>query len=201
MVLSADGRAFSLPTHTLPSARGQGEPLTTKFNFKNNMLPISVTCQLPNARLLMCSDAGYGYHGVMENLYSKMKAGKHVLSVPKGFSAMKPTWIEKLPDAHVVCVTTAGYMLVFPLEELPELAKGKGNKLINIPPKRLKAGEEKLAAPLAITPEDSFLVHAGARYIRFKWKDLVNYIGSRAKRGALLPQGFRNVDRVEIEKD
>ncbi|MCX7554046.1 DNA topoisomerase IV subunit A [Marinicella sp. S1101] len=199
--LSSDGRAFSLPTHTLPSARGQGEPLTTKFNFKNNLLPIAVTCQLPNARLLMCSDAGYGYHGVMENLYSKMKAGKHVLSVPKGFSAMKPTWIEKLPDAHVVCITTAGYMLVFPLEELPELAKGKGNKLINIPAKRLKSGEEKLAATLAITPEDSFLVHAGARYIRFKWKDLVNYVGSRAKRGLMLPQGFRNVDRVELEND
>ncbi|MGJ8663237.1 MAG: DNA topoisomerase IV subunit A [Marinicella sp.] len=199
--LSSDGRAFSLPTHTLPSARGQGEPLTTKFNFKNNLLPISVTCQLPNARLLMCSDAGYGYHGVMENLYSKMKAGKHVLSVPKGFNAMKPTWVEKLPEAHVVCVTTAGYMLVFPLDELPELAKGKGNKLINIPAKRLKSGEEKLAATLAITPEDSFLVHAGARYIRFKWKDLVNYLGNRAKRGAVLPQGFRNVDRVEVEKD
>ncbi len=199
--LSSDGRAFSLPTHTMPSARGQGEPLTTKFNFKNNLLPIAVTCQLPNARLLMCSDAGYGYHGVMENLYSKMKAGKHVLSVPKGFSAMKPTWIEKLPDAHVVCITSAGYMLVFPLEELPELAKGKGNKLINIPAKRLKSGEEKLAATLVITPEDSFLVHAGARYIRFKWKDLVNYVGHRAKRGLVLPQGFRNVDRVEIEKD
>ncbi|TDR22524.1 DNA topoisomerase IV subunit A [Marinicella litoralis] len=199
--LSPDGRAFSLPTHTMPSARGQGEPLSTKFVFKNNFLPISVTCQLPNARLLMCSDAGYGYHGVMENLYSKMKAGKHVLSVPKGFKAMKPTWIEKLPDAHVVCVTTAGYMLVFPLEELPELVKGKGNKLINIPAKRLKAGEEKLAATLAITPEDSFLIHAGARYIRFKWKDLVNYIGHRAKRGAVLPQGFRNVDRVEIETE
>ena len=199
--LSEDGRAYSLATHTLPSARGQGEPLSTKFTFKNNMLPISVTCQLPNARLLMCSDAGYGYHGVMENLYSKMKAGKHVLSVPKGFKAMKPTWIEKLPEAHVVCVTTAGYMLVFPLDELPELTKGKGNKLINIPAKRLKSGDEKLAATLAITPEDSFLVHAGARYIRFKWKDLVNYIGNRAKRGAVLPQGFRNVDRVEIERD
>jgi len=199
--LTPDGRAFSLPTHTLPSARGQGEPLSTKFTFKNNVLPIAVTCQLPNARLLMCSDAGYGYHGVMENLYSKMKAGKHVLSVPKGFCAMKPTWIEKLPEAHVVCVTTSGYMLVFPLEELPELAKGKGNKLINIPAKRLKSGEEKLAATLVITPEDSFLVHAGARYIRFKWKDLVNYLGTRAKRGTVLPQGFRNVDRVEIEKD
>lgn len=199
--LSSDGRAFSLPTHTMPSARGQGEPLTTKFVFKDNLLPIAVTCQLPNARLLMCSDAGYGYHGVMENLYSKMKAGKHVLSVPKGFSAMKPTWIEKLPEAHVVCVTTAGYMLIFPLDELPELTKGKGNKLINIPAKRLKAGEEKLAATIVITPEDSFLIHAGARYIRFKWKDLVNYMGSRAKRGAVLPQGFRNVDRVEVEKD
>ncbi len=199
--LSSDGRAFSLATHVLPSARGQGEPLTTKFVFKNNLLPISVTCQLPNARLLMCSDAGYGYHGVMENLYSKMKAGKHVLSVPKGFKAMKPTWIEKLPEAHVVCVTTAGYMLVFPLTELPELAKGKGNKLINIPAKRLKSGEEKLAATVVITPADSFLVHAGARYIRFKWKDLVNYTGNRAKRGAVLPQGFRNVDRVEVEQD
>ncbi|WP_154223550.1 DNA topoisomerase IV subunit A [Marinicella rhabdoformis] len=197
--LSADGRAFSLATHTMPSARGQGEPLTTKFSFKNNMLPTSVTCLKPSEKVLMSSNAGYGYFGLVENLHSKMKAGKKVLSVPAGFVAMKPKHIASEIDAHVVCVTSAGYMLVFPLDELPELAKGKGNKLINIPAKRLKAGEEWLADVLVITSEQSFLVHAGARYIRFKWKDLVNYLGTRAKRGSLLPQGFRNVDRLEIE--
>lgn len=197
--LSADGRAFSLATHLLPSARGQGEALTTKFTFKNNMLPISVSCLKPTEHLLMYSDAGYGYQGITENLYSKMKAGKHVLSVPKGFSAMKPQPIISLNEAHVVCVTTAGYMLVFPLTEIPELNKGKGNKMINIPPKRLKSGEEKLAGALIINPQQSFLVHAGARYIRFRWKDLVNYFGQRAKRGTLLPQGFRNVDRLQVE--
>lgn len=197
--LSADGRAFSLATHLLPSARGQGEALTTKFTFKNNMLPISVSCLKPTEHLLMYSDAGYGYQGITENLYSKMKAGKHVLSVPKGFSAMKPQPIISLNEAHVVCVTTAGYMLVFPLTEIPELNKGKGNKMINIPPKRLKSGEEKLAGALIINPQQSFLVHAGARYIRFRWKDLINYFGQRAKRGTLLPQGFRNVDRLQVE--
>lgn len=197
--LSADGRAFSLATHTLPSARGQGEALTTKFTFKNNMLPTSVTCLKPSEKVLMCSDAGYGYFGLVENLHSKMKAGKAVLSVPKGFHSMKPQPIGEEHAAHVVCVTSAGYMLVFPLDELPELAKGKGNKLINIPAKRLKSGEEKLSAVAVVSQEQSFLIHAGARYIRFKWKDLVNYFGTRAKRGSLLPQGFRNVDRLEIE--
>ncbi len=199
--LSADGRAFSLATHTLPSARGQGDALTAKFTFKNNMLPTSVTCLKPSKKVLMCSDAGYGYYGLVENLHSKMKAGKAVLSVPKGFQSMKPQAIGVEHEAYVVCVTTAGYMLVFPLDELPELAKGKGNKLINIPAKRLKSGEEKLMAVAVISAEQSFLVHAGARYIRFKWKDLIHYLGTRAKRGNLLPQGFRNVDRLEVEKE
>ncbi len=199
--LNNAGRSFTLPTHTLPSARGQGEPLATKFNFKNNNLPVAVSCFPPKAAILMASTAGYGYHGHMDNLYSKMKAGKLVLSVPKGFAALKPRRIERIAEAHVVCVTNAGYMLVFPLEELPELAKGKGNKMINIPAKRLKAGEEYLLATLVMTPDQSFLVHAGQRYIRFKWKDLENYLGKRAHRGQVLPQGFRNVDRLELETD
>ncbi|MCX7546013.1 DNA topoisomerase IV subunit A [Marinicella gelatinilytica] len=199
--LNNAGRSFTLATHTLPSARGQGEPLATKFTFKNNALPVAVSCFPPKAAILMASTAGYGYHGQMENLYSKMKAGKLVLTVPKGFAALKPRRIRKMADAHVVCVTNAGYMLVFPLAELPELAKGKGNKMINIPGKRLKDGEEYLMATLVITPEESFLVHAGQRYIRFKWKDLPNYLGKRAHRGQVLPQGFRNVDRLELETE
>src|SRR5690554_6007827 len=117
--LNNNGRAFSLLAHTLPSARGQGEPLATKFTFKNNALPVAVSCYPPTAHILMASSSGYGYHGEMENLYSKMKAGKQVLTVPKGFVALKPRWIRSIPEAHVVCVTNAGYMLVFPLTELP----------------------------------------------------------------------------------
>jgi len=199
--LASDGRAFSMPAHQLPSARGQGEPLTTRFNFKNGALPIAVIGEATDTTILLSSTAGYGFYTRMENLYSKVKAGKQVLSVPKGFSAMVPIHAHAEDDVpqHVVCVTSTGYMLVFPLSELPELAKGKGNKLINIPAKLLKSGEEYLLGTLVINENSSFLVHAGQRYIRFKWKDLEHYLSSRAKRGNKLPQGFRNADRLELE--
>jgi topoisomerase-4 subunit A len=197
--LSNNGRGFSLLSHSLPSARGQGEALTTKFKLPDNSQFVATVCEKPDTILLMASSAGYGFITETENLYSKVKAGKHCISVPNGFTTLPPKVINNIDEDFIVCATSAGYILAFPVHELPQLAKGKGNKMINIPPKLLKAGEERMVDMLVVSENQSFLVWAGARYIRIKWNDLQNFLGYRAKRGNLLPKGFRNVEKLEKE--
>ncbi len=197
--LTNNGRSFSLLSHTLPSARGQGEALTTKFKLPEDSQFVATVCEQADTILLMASSAGYGFITETENLYSKVKAGKQCISVPKGFTTIPPKVINNIDEDFIICVTSAGYLLAFPVRELPHLTKGKGNKMINIPPKLLKAGDEKMIDMIVVSENQSFLVWAGARYIRIKWKDLQNFLGYRAKRGSLLPKGFRNVDRLEKE--
>ncbi len=195
--ISSDGKAFSLPAHQLPSARGQGEPLTTRFSPTPGSQFVATVCEKPDDRIVLASSAGYGFITQMKNLYSRKKAGKQVITVPAGFSVLGPAAAGNPEEDHLVCVTSAGYLLAFPLVELPELAKGKGNKLINIPPKLLKSGEETLTDIVVIGPREQFRVWSGKRHLNLKWKDLQNYLGHRAKRGHVLPRGFRKVDRIE----
>ncbi|HFC30641.1 MAG TPA: DNA topoisomerase IV subunit A, partial [Oceanospirillales bacterium] len=198
--LSNNGRAFSLLAHTLPSARGQGEALTTKFKLPEDSHFVATICEKPKTLLLMASSAGYGFITEMENLYSKVKAGKHAISVPKGnFTTLAPKVVNNLDEDFIVCVTSCGHMLAFPVHELPQLAKGKGNKMINIPPKLLKAGDEYMVDMLVLSENESFLVWVGKKYIRIKWNDLQNFLGYRAKRGSLLPKAYRNVTKLEKE--
>ena len=103
-------------------------------------------------------------------------------------------------SAYVVAATTAGHLLAFPLSDLPEMNRGKGNKIINIPPKLLKAGQEKVAGMAVVSQAGKVLVWAGRRYLRLKWSDLEHYLGERAKRGLKLPRGFQKVDRLETEE-
>ncbi len=198
--LSNYGRAFSLLSHTLPSARGQGEALTTKFKLPEDSQFVATICEKPKTLLLMASSAGYGFITEMENLYSKVKAGKHAISIPKGnFTTLAPKVINDADKDFIVCVTTAGHMLAFPAHELPHLSKGKGNKMINIPPKLLKSGDESMVDAICVSENESFLVWVGKKYIRIKWNDLQNFLGYRAKRGSLLPKAYRNVRKLEKE--
>ena len=184
----------------MPSARGQGEALTTKFKLPDDSHFVATVCEKPDTLLLMASSAGYGFITATENLYSKVKAGKHSISVPKGgFTTLPPKVINSVEKDFIVCATNMGHLLAFPVHELPQLTKGKGNKMINIPPKLLKAGDEYMIDMLVVSENDSFLVWAGARFIRIKWNDLQNFLGYRAKRGNLLPKGFRNVEKLEKE--
>ena len=136
----------------------------------------------------------------MSNLYSKVKAGKHAISVPKGnFVALPPKVVNNIAEDIIVCVTSAGHLLAFPVHELPQLTKGKGNKMINIPPKLLKSGDEYMVDVICVSANESFLVWVGKKYIRIKWNDLQNFLGYRAKRGSLLPKAYRNVSKLEKE--
>jgi topoisomerase-4 subunit A len=101
----------------------------------------------------------------------------------------------------VVCVTSDGYLLAFSLADLPALSKGKGNKLINIPPKRLKAGEEYMIGMVVVATGEEILVWARQRYLRVGKKDLEHFRGERAKRGRKLPRGFQRVTLIEVAQD
>ena len=199
--LDSSGRAYSLVAHTLPSARSLGEPLTSRFSLFDGAQFLYVIAGDTQQKLVLGSTWGYGFVTETGNLHSKMKAGKAMVSLPGDAVPVAPAVITSTAADTVVCVTSDGYLLAFPLADLPALTKGKGNKLINIPPKRLKAGEEYMVGMVVIAEGEEFLVWAGQRYMRIGRKDLEHFKGDRAKRGRKLPRGFQRVTQIEVAKD
>jgi len=199
--LDSTGRAYALPAHSLPSARSLGEPLTSRFNVPPGARFIATLSGPADQKVVLASTFGYGFVTKLENLHSRMKAGKAMITLPKGSEPVLPAILSSEKDATVVCATSEGHLLAFPLSELPELAKGKGNKLINVPPKRLKAGDEWMVGVAVKAPGEEILVWAGQRYLRLAEKDLEHYRGDRAKRGRKLPRGFQRVTLLEIATD
>ncbi|MCW8873554.1 MAG: DNA topoisomerase IV subunit A, partial [Xanthomonadales bacterium] len=126
--LDSRGRAYSLSAHTLPSARGLGEPLTSRFTLQAGERFLWTLCGNAQQSIVLASSFGYGFVTELGNLHSRMKAGKALLSVPAGAQPVMPALVKAEGDNLVVCATSEGYLLAFPLEEVPELTKGKGNK-------------------------------------------------------------------------
>jgi topoisomerase-4 subunit A len=199
--LDSRGRAYSLSAHSLPSARGLGEPLSSRFTLQSGEKFLWTLCGDPQQKIVLASSFGYGFVTELGNLHSRMKAGKALLSVPAGAQPVMPAMLEAEAGNLVVCATSEGYLLAFPLEDVPELAKGKGNKLINIPPKRLKAGEESMVGLAIMTEKKEILVWAGQRYLRMGLKDIEHFRGDRAHRGRKLPRGFQRVSKIELAPD
>ncbi len=199
--LDTSGRAYSLAAHSLPSARSLGEPLTSRFTPADGGQFIYAIAGESQQKLVLASSYGYGFVTETVNLHSKMKAGKAMISLPGDSKPVEPAIITSDETDTVVCVTSDGYLLAFPLSDLPALSKGKGNKLINIPPKRLKSGEEYMIGLVVVTEKDEILVWAGQRYLRIGKKDLQHFQGERAKRGRKLPRGFQRVTRIEVADD
>jgi topoisomerase-4 subunit A len=199
--LDSSGRAYALPAHSLPSARGLGEPLTSRFNVPSGARFIATLSGPAERKIVLASTFGYGFVTDLGNLHSRMKAGKAMISLPKGAEPVLPCSVEDIDNATIVCATSEGHLLAFPLSEVPELAKGKGNKLINIPPKRLKAGEEWMVGMAIKADGEEILVWAGQRYLRLAEKGLEHYRADRALRGRKLPRGFQHVTRIEKAQD
>jgi topoisomerase-4 subunit A len=196
--LDSRGRAYSLSAHTLPSARGLGEPLTSRFTLQAGERFLWTLCGNAQQSIVLASSFGYGFVTELGNLHSRMKAGKALLSVPAGAQPVMPALVKAEGDNLVVCATSEGYLLAFPLEEVPELTKGKGNKLINVPTKRLKAGEESMVGLAVMGEKDELLIWAGQRYLRMGLKDIEHFRGDRAHRGRKLPRGFQRVSKIEL---
>jgi topoisomerase-4 subunit A len=192
------GRFYALPGHTLPSARGQGEPATGRLNLPSGALFTDVLMGEDDQKILLGTDAGYGFIAKIGDLYTKNKAGKAVVSIPKGGRILNPKVVNDT-EALIAAVSNEGRMLVFPIADLPELARGKGNKILNIPGSRLQSREE-FVIDYAIVPQGSSLVvHSGKRYLVMKGTDLEHYRGERGRRGHKLPRGFQKVDKLDIQ--
>ena len=194
--LDSTGRAYALPAHTLPSARGQGEPVSGKVNPPPGATFEGVVIGEDNRDVLLASDAGYGFVAKVGDLISKNKSGKAILRLPKGSIVLPAVMVNDYHSDMVVSVTNEGRMLMFPLKELPRLAKGKGNKIISIPTARVADRIEFVVAMTVVSEEDTLTVYAGRRHHNLKPSDLEHYRGERGRRGNKLPRGFQNVDRI-----
>ncbi|MDX1490887.1 MAG: DNA topoisomerase IV subunit A [Pseudohongiellaceae bacterium] len=196
--LDSTGRTYSLAAHTLPSARGQGEPLTGRLTPESGASFEGVIMADEKQKVLLASDAGYGFVASVADLQSKNKSGKNVLKLPAGSKVLLPSMITSYEEDQVVAISNEGRMLLFALKELPELARGKGNKIISIPSARVSERIEFVVALAVLGAKQALTVYAGRRHLTLKQADLEHYRGERGRRGNKLPRGFQNVDRVEV---
>ncbi|MFC5440535.1 DNA topoisomerase IV subunit A [Rhodanobacter ginsenosidimutans] len=196
--IDSTGRAYSTPAHTLPSARGNGEPLTGRFSPAAGASFDAMIAGDNATRLILATDFGYGFVTRFETLTSRNKAGKQIISLSDKAKVLAPQISADPARDRIVVVTTEGHLLMFSVAELPELDKGKGNKLIEIPKAKLVAGDERVAG-IAVVGESKgeVTLYAGQRKLTLRWADLVEYGGTRASRGGLLPRGLRRVERIE----
>lgn len=192
------GRTYSLAAHTLPSARGQGEPLTGRLNPTANAEFITVLLGEAQQQYLISSDAGYGFIGKIEDFYAKNRSGKATLSLPNGAKPLIPKLLNNQQTDWIAAVTNTGHLLVCSLSDIPELAKGKGNKIINVPSSKV-AMREEFVADIAILPSEGILVvYSGNKKLQLKPNDWQHYVGERGRRGNKLPRGFQKVDRLVV---
>lgn len=197
--LDSSGRAYSTPAHTLPSARGNGEPLTGRFSPPAGAAFCALATGDEAQKFLLATSHGYGFVTAFSSFLGRQKAGKQLINPGAGAELLAPVAVADPASELVAAITSAGYLLVFPMAELPELDKGKGNKLIQIPPARLKAGQENLALLACVRQGGELTLYCGQRKLTLGWRDLQAYGGSRAQRGHLLPRGFQKVDRAVID--
>ena len=197
MFIDTTGRVYSLMVGTLPSARGQGEPLSSRFRPPDGAAFCGAMIGADKQKYLLASDAGYGFIATLSDLVSRHKAGKSILKVPAAGKAVVPAIVPLDSECLIAAVSSIGRLLLFEMEELPELAKGKGNKLINIPGPKYKSGDEVMVAAAVIPENGALQVHTGTRTMTIKWNDLDDYYGDRALRGTMLPKGWRKVERLD----
>ncbi len=195
-VLDTKGRVYNVSSHDLPSARSQGEPLTGRLKPPAGSLFTDIFSGQPEDWYLLVSNTGYGFRVQLKDLQSKNKAGKAVITLPQGAKALPPIPIQHETDL-VAVVTLQGRLLIFPVLELPALSKGKGNKLIQIPPADFNSDKDAVLAVSVISEQSQLKVISGKRHLTLKANDIEAYSGTRAKRGSALPRGFQRVDRLE----
>lgn len=196
--VDSGGRAYSVQTHTLPSARGQGEPLTGRLNVPAGASFKGLLMGQDEEHYLMATDAGYGFICQLKDTQTKNKAGKALLTVPEGAQVLPPVKVGEIEKSWIVAISNEGRLLAFPAADLPVLARGKGNKMLSIPTAKAKAREELMIAAAAVSETDTLLVFSGKRHTKIKFGDLEHYFGERGRRGNKLPRGFQKVDAVEV---
>jgi len=200
MFLDSTGRVYCVPAHGFPSARGLGEPISGRLKPPDGARFISVMMGDDDERYLFSSTAGYGFVARLGDLISRNKAGKAVISLPQGAQVLPAQLVTSLTEDLVCAISNTGSLLAFPIGELPEMAKGKGNKIYSIPGPKFKSGEESMTALAVLSAGQKLRITSGKRHTTIKYRELQDYLGTRGQRGRKLPRGFQNVHGVEVEK-
>jgi topoisomerase-4 subunit A len=198
--LDSTGRSYSVLAHTLPSARGQGEPLSGRFQTPSEARFVAVIVGDLDATILLSNTAGYGFVTALDNLLAKNKAGKTLFNLPNGAEVLPVLWMDNIDTARLAVTTSDGRLLVFLASEMPSMNKGKGVRLINIPQARFVAQQESLYSVTMIPEGRSLTIHAGKRHLTLKPADLTHYTGERGKRGSKLPRGLQKVTDVKLSE-
>ncbi|MGM3227288.1 DNA topoisomerase IV subunit A [Dickeya zeae] len=196
--MDSTGRSYALDPLTLPSARGQGEPLTGKLTLPPGASIEQVLMASDNQRLLLASDAGYGFICTFADLVARNRVGKAVLTLPDNARVLPPLELQR-DDDLLLTITAAGRMLLFPVADLPALSKGKGNKIVSIPAAQLASGDDRILWLMAIAPQSSVTLYAGKRKYSLRPEELQKYQASRGCKGTSLPRGLQRVDRIEVD--
>jgi topoisomerase-4 subunit A len=193
-----EGKVYALPGHALPSARGQGEPLTGKLNPAEGVGFAAIIGGEPEQKVVLASDSGYGFIAKLGDLYVKNRNGKACIKLTAKSTVLPPRLIVEEEECYVACATNTGRLLLFPAAELPVLARGKGNKLINIPTAKSAAREEYIVDIQVLSLNQSLTVYAGKRQFTLKGSDLSHYVGERGRKGSRLPRGLHHVTQLEV---
>jgi topoisomerase-4 subunit A len=201
--MDSTGRTYSLLTHTLPSARGQGEPLSGRVDPPDGATFASVILGEAGDRYVLASDAGYGFIVKLEDMYARNRAGKGILTVPENGKALSAAYVPADPKALIAVAAAAdgqdGRLLVFPVKDLPEMSRGKGNKLFNIPTAKAESRAELVVGVAVIAPGARLKIVCGERAMTLSYTELAEYRGERAQRGAMLPKTYRRVTGLEVD--
>ncbi len=196
--LDSTGRSYALAAHELPSARTQGEPLTGRLNPPGGAIFKTVLAGGDEDWLLLATDGGYGFLTQMKELFTKNRAGKTLLTVPEHAEVMKPVRVSDPQQGSVALVTAQGRLLVYPLQDVPVLAKGKGNKLVQITPSDLAQRDDQLLFMASLPAGAGLRIQAGQRTYNLTAADISTYQGARGSRGTHLPKGLQRVNRIEV---
>lgn len=196
--MDSTGRSYALDPLTLPSARGQGEPLTGKLTLPPGASIEQVLMASDNQRLLLASDAGYGFICTFADLVARNRVGKAVITLPDNARVLPPLELQR-DDDLLLTITAAGRILLFPVADLPALSKGKGNKIVSIPAAQLASGDDRILWLMAIAPQSSVTLYAGKRKYSLRPEELQKYQASRGCKGTSLPRGLQRVDRIEVD--
>ena len=198
--MDSTGRSYTLLASSFPSARGQGEPLTGRLTPPIGAEFIDVVMGDDEQLVLLASDVGYGFISNLGNLKSKTKSGKNAITLPSKSKAMKIVLVEDLESQYVAVATNRGRLLIFPIAELPQLSKGKGNKLIQIPATDLTARKELITGLCALNETQKLRVYYGKRKPLYKPEDWIHFVSHRARRGKELRPGYvTNIIYIESE--
>ncbi|MDC9612502.1 DNA topoisomerase IV subunit A [Xenorhabdus khoisanae] len=193
------GRSYSIDPLDLPSARGQGEPLTGKLALPAGASVEHLLMAKEEQKLLMASDAGYGFICTFSDLIAKNRAGKALITLPEKAKVMLPLEINNEQDDMLLAITKAGRVLMFPVADLPQLSKGKGNKIVSIPAAQAASGEDMLSWLLVLPPQSTITLYFGKRKLQLRPEDLQKFRAERGRKGTSLPRGLQRVERVEVE--